>query len=106
MKQEGELRLQDISEQGVLRSGPGWRGAEGHVHFAAQRGDVCQAGTEQLNEDALNNRYAHLVLVADPTTLGRIRPLLHKEVQARLLGDIAKDLTNAPLADIQKALAA
>ena len=61
---------------------------------------------EQLNEDALNNRYAHLVLVADPTTLGRIRPLLHKEVQARLLGDIAKDLTNAPLADIQKALAA
>ena len=40
------------------------------------------------------------------STLGRIRPLLHKEVQARLLGDIAKDLTNAPLADIQKALAA
>lgn len=34
------------------------------------------------------------------------RQLLHKEVQARLLGDIAKDLTNAPLADIQKALAA
>ena len=61
---------------------------------------------EQLNEDALKNRYAHLVLIADPTTLGRIRPLLHKETQARLLGDIAKDLTNAPLADIQKALAA
>ena len=54
----------------------------------------------------MKNRYAHLVLIADPTTLGRIRPLLHKEVQARLLGDIAKDLTNAPLEDIQKALAA
>ncbi len=57
----------------------------------------------QLNEGALNNRYAHLLLVADPTTLGRLRPLLHKETQARLLGDLAKDLTNAPLADIQRA---
>jgi len=58
----------------------------------------------QLNEGALNNRYAHLLLVADPTTLGRIRPLLHKETQSRLIGDLAKDLTNAPLADIQRAL--
>ncbi len=58
----------------------------------------------QLNEGALNNRYAHLLLVADPATLGRLRPLLHKETQARLLGDMAKDLTNAPLADIQRAL--
>jgi len=58
----------------------------------------------QLNEGALNNRYAHLLLVADPTTLGRLRPLLHKETQARLLGDLAKDLTNSPLADIQRAL--
>jgi len=58
----------------------------------------------QLNEGALQNRYAHLLLVADPTTLGRLRPLLHKETQARLVGDMAKDLTNAPLADIQRAL--
>jgi len=58
----------------------------------------------QLNEGALNNRYAHLLLVADPVTLGRIRPLLHKQTQARLLGDLAKDLTNAPLEDIQRAL--
>ncbi|HEY0333780.1 MAG TPA: host attachment family protein [Stenotrophomonas sp.] len=57
-----------------------------------------------LNEGALNNRYQHLVLVADPATLGRIRPLLHKETQARLLGDLAKDFTNAPLDDIQRAL--
>lgn len=58
----------------------------------------------QLNEGALNNRFAHLLLVADPTTLGRLRPLLRKETQARLIGDLAKDLTNAPLADIQRAL--
>ena len=61
---------------------------------------------EQLNEDALKNRYSHLILVADPITLGRIRPLLHKEAQARLLDDLAKIFTNAPLEDIQRALAA
>jgi protein required for attachment to host cells len=32
--------------------------------------------------------------------------LLHKETQARLLVDIAKDLTNAPLEDIQRTLQA
>ena len=45
-----------------------------------------------------------LVLVADPQTLGRIRPQLHKEVQSRLVRDLAKDFTNAPLEDIQRAL--
>jgi len=58
----------------------------------------------QLNEDALKNRYAHLILIADPQTLGRIRPLLHKETQERLIKDLAKDFTNAPLEDIQRAL--
>lgn len=58
----------------------------------------------RLNAGALKDDYAHLVLIADPQTLGRIRPQLHKEVQARLLTDIAKDLTNAPLEDIQRAL--
>ena len=64
-----------------------------------------ETGTK-LNEDALKNRYSHLILVADPITLGRIRPLLHKETQARLLDDLAKNFTNAPLEDIQRALAA
>jgi protein required for attachment to host cells len=45
-----------------------------------------------------------LVLIADPQTLGQIRPLLHKEVQARIVLEIAKTLTKATTADIQKAL--
>lgn len=57
-----------------------------------------------LNDGALKQQYAHLVLIADPTTLGRLRPLLHKEVQARLVEEIAKTLTNAPLEEIERAL--
>jgi protein required for attachment to host cells len=40
----------------------------------------------------------------DEATLGQIRPLLHKEVQDRLVSEIGKTLTHASIADIQKAL--
>ena len=45
-----------------------------------------------------------LVLIADPQTLGQIRPTLHKEVQDRLVSEVAKTLTKASITDIQKAL--
>lgn len=57
-----------------------------------------------LNEGALNNRYSHLVLMADPQSLGRIRPLLHQETLQRMVGEVPKTLTNSPLEDIEKAL--
>jgi len=59
-----------------------------------------------LNDGALKHQYEQLVLVADPTTLGRMRPLLHKEVQARIIAEFPKTLTNAPLEDIERALRA
>ena len=48
----------------------------------------------RLNDDALKHKYA----------LGQIRPLLHKEVQQRLIGEHAKNLRNSSLEDIQRAL--
>lgn len=57
-----------------------------------------------LNDGALKHEYTHLVLVADPTTLGRVRPLLHKETQQRLVGDLAKDLTKPAAGRDQRAL--
>lgn len=59
-----------------------------------------------LNDAALKQQYEHLVLVADPTTLGRMRPLLHKEAAQRLLAEVGKDLTNVPLEGIERTLAA
>lgn len=58
-----------------------------------------------LNDSALKQRYQHLVLIADPTTLGRVRPLLHKEATQRLVGEFAKDLTNSRLDDIEQLIA-
>lgn len=59
---------------------------------------------EKLNDWALQNRFKDLVVIAAPQTLGVLRPAYHSEVEARLLGEIAKDLTNHTLEDIEKHL--
>ena len=58
----------------------------------------------ELYHRAHNGNFAALILVADPQTLGQIRPTLHKEVQDRLVSEFHKTLTKASIADIQKAL--
>ncbi|HEY5971736.1 MAG TPA: host attachment family protein [Pseudoxanthomonas sp.] len=57
-----------------------------------------------LNEGALKDQYEHLVLVADPVTLGRVRSQLHKETTKRLVVEVNKTPTNSPLVDIERAL--
>ena len=59
---------------------------------------------QELNRRALSGDFAALVLIADPQTLGQIRPALHKEVQDRLVAEIGKTFTNASVRDIQNAL--
>ena len=59
---------------------------------------------KELNRRAHQGDFAALVLIADPQTLGQIRPILHKEVQSRLVSEHSKTLTKASIADIQKTL--
>lgn len=93
------LELMNMDDDGPSGSMPGESSASqiDEATFAKQL-------AHGLNQAALKQQYQHLVLVADPTTLGRIRPLLHKETSKRLLGEINKTLTNAPLEDIERAL--
>ena len=85
-----------------------------HQDSAGQRGrstaiDELAHGAaiaEWLNEKALKGRLGPLVLAADPKTLGEIRRHCHKELQSRIVGELAKDLINSPVSDIEKALAA
>ena len=59
---------------------------------------------KELYRRAHSGDFAALVLIADPQTLGQIRPTLHKEVQERLVSEVGKTLTKASIADIQRAL--
>lgn len=88
--------VNDDAPSGVLPPEPGDGGID-EATFAKQL-------ARHLNQGALQGSYAQLVLVADPQTLGQMRPQLHKEVQDRLIGEIAKDLTNTRLYDIERVL--
>lgn len=44
---------------------------------------------------------AELVIIADPRTLGRLRPHLSGRVQAALTAEIAKDYVKHPVSDIE-----
>lgn len=84
-------------------------GPAGHQPPEENSGEIDEATfakqlAHRLNAAALKNEFDHLVLIADPQTLGQMRPLLHGETSRRLLGECAKTLTNAPVADVVRAL--
>jgi len=61
---------------------------------------------EWLNTQTLRGGIGQLVIAADPKTLGQIRQHCHKELESRIVGEVAKDLTNSPLPEIERVLAA
>jgi len=67
--------------------------------FAAEAADV-------LKKRALANKFESLIVVAPPKTLGEMRKHYHKAVSSRLVGELDKDLTGHPIAEIEKALKA
>ncbi|CCW19906.1 hypothetical protein EBBID32_42770 [Sphingobium indicum BiD32] len=66
--------------------------------FAAQAADI-------LKHRAFANDFEKLIIVAPPGTLGEMRKHYHKEVESRLTGEIAKDLVNHPIAEIERIIA-
>ena len=99
LRQENLLELMNMNDDGPAGSMP--------TESTGEQIDEATFSKQlalRLNEGALKNAYAHLVLVADPQSLGRIRPLLHKETLQRMVGEVPKTLTNSPLGDIEKAL--
>lgn len=99
-------------EQGTDR--PGRLDDNGPGRSAVDDTDWHEIAKERFAKDladrlrgwGLQRRFDHLVLVAAPATLGQLRPELHNEVRSRLVGELAKDLTNHPIDEIEAALSA
>lgn len=47
----------------------------------------------------------HLVLVADPRTLGEMRKHFHRDFKSKIIGELAKDFTGRPIEDIAASIA-
>ena len=90
-----------------MRTKDGRGGSMEEVDFHQQEEDRFAADTAaMLKARALSNDYEALVVVAPPRTLGELRKHYHKEVEKRLLAEVAKDLVNVPVPEIEKILQA
>jgi protein required for attachment to host cells len=59
----------------------------------------------RLNDRALNNDFESLIIVAPPKTLGTLRKHYHRELKTRLSGELPKDLSGHPVAEIEEIIA-
>lgn len=72
-----------------------------------QEEDSFAAGVAGLlNKRVLDGKIDDLIVIAAPRTLGELRKHYHKSLEAKLTGEIAKDLTGHAVADIMKTIAA
>lgn len=103
LKQDDLIKPDMVDEQGQGPSGE--RPPEASPEQTDEATFAKQLA-ERLNAAALKQEFEHLFLIADPKTLGEIRPQLHAETNKRLCGELAKTLTNSPLEEIEKILKA
>jgi len=101
LKQDDLIKPDVVDEQG--------QGPSGHRPPEASPEQTDEATfakqlVHRLNAAALKQEFEHLFLIADPKTMGEIRPQLHAETSKRLTGELTKTLTNSTLEDIEKIL--
>lgn len=108
-----EIRNPPTREQGTDRpgrlydAGPGAKSAVAETDWhALEKERFAKDIADRLRDWAMQNRFQALVVVADPQTLGTIRPQYHKTVTDRLVAELDKDLTNMPIESIEKVLSA
>ncbi|MGZ8370564.1 MAG: host attachment family protein [Caulobacteraceae bacterium] len=86
-------------------------GAAGRISSDANPDNDTQAEdgfamgvADAINKQVLNHKVEHLLVIAAPKTMGQLRKGWHKETTARLVGEIAKDLTGHSAEDIAAAI--
>ena len=94
----------EVTPANLRDDGPAGKRPTESSHQEIDEATFAKQLAHELNRRALSGDFAALVLIADPQTLGQIRPALHKEVQDRLVSEVGKTLTKASVTDIQEAL--
>ena len=82
--------------------------------YAYEDTDWKQLGKERFAKDlaeilykrAHANKFDKLVVAADPSTLGELRKEFHQVVSDKVIAEVAKDLTNHPMDEMEKVLKA
>ena len=101
LRSTGDLEPKDLVDDGPAGSRPKEQspGELDEATFAKQVANY-------LYKRAQKGDFDHLVLAADPQTLGQIRPSLHHEVTSRLIKEVGKTLTNSSISDVERSIGA
>jgi protein required for attachment to host cells len=108
---EPHIDLADLPEPD-LGAGNTGSGSRHHSSSANPDGrrleedDFAAAAAGYLNREVLAGKIEQLVIVADPRTLGELRKHFHDVLAAKLIGQLAKDLTGRSGEAIKTAIAA
>ena len=96
----------DASGQSPAPAGTGLPGGTmGEPDFHQQEEDrFARDLAEKVNAMALAGQFDALVVIAPARTMGELRPLWHKEVSARIVGEHVKEMTDRPIPDIEALL--
>ena len=96
----------DASGQSPAPAGTGLPGGTmGEPDFHQQEEDrFARDLAEKINAMALAGQFDALVVVAPARTMGELRPLWHKEVAGRIIGEHVKEMTDRPIPDIEALL--
>jgi protein required for attachment to host cells len=106
---EPELDLVEFDHPAItpVNSGSGSRhrndSSNPDSHRKAEDG-FAAATANLLNRLALEDSLKGLFVIADPRTLGELRKHFHATLQAKILGEISKDLTDHSVRDIRLAI--
>ena len=103
LKQDDLIQSDMVDEQG---QGPSGRRPPEASPVQTDEATFAKQLVHRLNAAALKQEFEHLFLIADPKTMGEIRPQLHAETRKRIAGELTKTLTNSTREDIEKILQA
>lgn len=96
---------QKTDSSGRSASNPSGSGTMGETDFhQLEENRFAAEVAEMLRDEALHNSFESLIIVAPPKTLGELRKHYHASVTERLAGELAKDLTDHPVPEIEAAL--
>jgi protein required for attachment to host cells len=106
---EPNIKLVEESEPKVdaHNQGSGLRHQNSSANPDADRAEedsFAAAAAEALNRRVLDGEIDSLVVIADARTLGEMRRHFHKTLEAKLVGDLTKNLTNSSIKDIEAVL--
>jgi protein required for attachment to host cells len=89
-----------LSPQNLASEGPSGNRPEEQTDRQTDEATFAKQLAQALFSMKQANKYEHLVLVADPQTLGQLRDAMHKTVAASIILSLDKALTNHSTNDI------